>query len=503
MSLARSAAVTAASRAYLALLSLLVLPLYLQRLGAEAYGLVALFFALQVWFQLLDAGFTTTLARESARCRAAAVGRAELLALLCAIERLFLVVLVAAGAVLFLLSDTVVHHWLRLEALEPEQARRALQWMALVVMLRLLTELYRGVVTGFEQLGWLAGFNAAFGTMRLLGVLPVLGWAGATPAVFFGFQAAVGLLELAVLAVRARQLVAVNGRAGRAWDLSPLRGVLAFSMAMSLASVVWMLASQFDKLVLSGLLSLADYGAYGMATAAAMAVSMATGSLADAVIPRLTALQAEQRELAVRELYSRLSQWTAVIGCSAAAWLAAHAQPVLATWTGDAALAERMAPVLALYALGNAAMALAALPYYLQLAQGRLGLHLLGTGCMAAIQVPGVVWAASRHGAQGAAAVWLAVNLLYLLVWAAVAHRRFATGLHLQWLRRDILPAALAAAVSATVAAGLGTRLPWPEGRLASGGLLVAAACVILLASAWAAPQVRADLRRGWLRVRA
>jgi hypothetical protein len=95
------------------------------------------------------------------------------------------------------------------------------------------------------------------------------------------------------------------------------------------------------------------------------------------------------------------------------------------------------------------------------------------------------------------------VNLLYLLVWAAVAHRRFATGLHLQWLRRDILPAALAAAVSATVAAGLGTRLPWPEGRLASGGLLVAAACVILLASAWAAPQVRADLRRGWLRVRA
>jgi O-antigen/teichoic acid export membrane protein len=316
--------------------------------------------------------------------------------------------------------------------------------------------------------------------------------------VFFGFQAAVGLLELAVLAVRSRRLVGATASQEWAWDLSPLRGVLAFSTAMSVASVVWMLASQFDKLVLSGLLSLADYGAYGMATAAAMAVLMATGSLADVAIPRLTALQAERREQAVRELYSRLSQWTAVIGCSAAAWLASQAQPVLATWTGDASLAERMAPVLALYALGNAAMALAALPYYLQLAQGRLALHLLGTGCMAALQVPGVIWAASTHGAVGAAAVWLAVNLLYLLVWSAVAHWRFAAGLHLRWLGRDILPPALTAALGAIVVAGLGARLPWPDDRLATGGLLVASACVILLSSAGAAPQVRADLRRWW-----
>lgn len=502
MSLARSAAATAASRAYLALLGLLALPLYLQRLGAEAYGLVALFFALQVWFQLLDAGFTTTLARESARCRAAAVDRSQLLALLRTVERLYLVALVVAGGTLILLSDTLVHEWLRLDALAPVQAQHALQWIALAVMLRMLAELYRGVVTGFEELGWLAGFNAAIGTLRLLGVLPFLGWVGATPAAFFAFQAAVGLLELVVLAVRTRRLLGATAGPVPAWDLSPLRRVLAFSMAMSVASVVWMFASQFDKLVLSGLLSLADYGAFGMATAAAMGVLMVTSSLADVAIPRLTALQAEQREAAVRVLYSRLSQWTAVIGCSAAVWLAGHAQPVLATWTGNLSLSERMAPVLALYALGNAAMALAALPYYLQLAQGRLALHLLGTGCMAALQVPGVVWAASIHGAVGAGAVWLAVNLLYLLVWSAVAHRRFATGMHLGWLRRDIVPPALTAFVVSAVMMGIGELFPWPEGRLASGGLLVASGCAILLSAAWAAPLVRADLRLWWQHVR-
>ena len=67
MSLANRVVATAASRAYLTLLGLLVLPLYMLRMGAEAYGLVVLFTTLQVWFQLLDMGLTATLAREAAR----------------------------------------------------------------------------------------------------------------------------------------------------------------------------------------------------------------------------------------------------------------------------------------------------------------------------------------------------------------------------------------------------------------------------------------------------
>jgi len=498
MSLARSVVATAASRAYLALLSLLVLPLYLQTLGAEAYGLVALFFALQVWFQLLDLGLTTTMARESARYRAGVVAPQGLRQLLLALERLFLAVVVVAGAVLYLASGSVVRHWLQLQTLAPVDAQRALEWMALVVGLRLLAELHRSVVAGFEQLSWLAGFNAAIGSLRLLGVLPFLNVAGATPSAFFAFQVAVGLLELAVLAARSRRLVPAAARPLRLWDLSPLRGVLGFSLAMSAAALVWVLASQFDKLVLSGLLTLADYGAYGLATAAAMAVLMATGALADVAIPRLTALQAAGQAGPLRDLYRHLTQWTAVVGGAAAAWMAFHAQPLLAVWTGDTALAQRMAPVLVLYALGNAALALAALPYYLQLAQGRLGLHLAGTGCMAVLLVPGVVWAATAHGAVGAAAVWFGINTLYLLLWTAVAHARFAPGLHGRWVGRDLLPPLAAAAV----AGALGSRLPVPDGRLASAMLLVATACGILLAAALAAPRVRADLRQT-LRARA
>ncbi len=42
------------SQAYITLASIVVLPLYIRYMGAEAYGLVGFFTLLQVWFSLLD-----------------------------------------------------------------------------------------------------------------------------------------------------------------------------------------------------------------------------------------------------------------------------------------------------------------------------------------------------------------------------------------------------------------------------------------------------------------
>lgn len=480
----------AGSRAYVTLLGLLVLPQYLQRLGAEAYGLVVLFFTLQVWFQLLDMGLTATLGREAARFRAGAVRGADLRRLLQALERAFLAAVLVAGSLLYFGAETLASRWLRLEDLPPAQASRALEWMALGVMVRMLSELHRAAIAGFERLAWLAGVNAGFGTLRFVGVLPFLDAIGASASHFFAYQFVIGVLELLVLHVRTHSLVPRSASKLAYWDFRPLRGVIGFSLTMSLATVVWLFASQFDKLVLSGLLTLADYGAYGLAVSAAAAVLLATGSLAEALVPRVTGLHAAGMHGAMERLYHQASQWTTVIACAGASVLACQAERVLWTWTGDARLAASTAPVLALYALGNAAMAVAALPYYLQLAAGRLRLHLVGTGLMVSMLVPGVLWAAGRYGATGAAAAWCAVNVVYLVGWTPVVHHRFAPGLHLRWLGADIAPVMAAAAL-----AGLISRaLPWPEGRLATGVVLAAVACAILLAAALAASWGRGSL---------
>ncbi|WBE25080.1 oligosaccharide flippase family protein [Denitrificimonas caeni] len=55
------------SQIYVAGIGILILPLYIKYMGAEAYGLVGFFTMLQACFALLDLGLTPTIARETAR----------------------------------------------------------------------------------------------------------------------------------------------------------------------------------------------------------------------------------------------------------------------------------------------------------------------------------------------------------------------------------------------------------------------------------------------------
>lgn len=491
MSVKGSVAATLASRGYLTIVALLMLPVYLRHMGVEAYGLVALFFVLQIWFQLLDVGLTPTMARETARYRAGDHSATDFRLLMRSLEGVFLLVSTVAAAVLFLGADDLAKGWLKPGRLSTLEVSSSLRMMALCIALKLLGELYRGVISGFERLAWLAGFNAVFGTLRLVLVIPFLAWLGASPSNFFSFQLAAMSLETLVLIVQAYRLVPRAESGGTPWRLGPIRKVFAFSVVMSLVSLVWVTLSQVDKLLLSGLLSLAEYGEFSLAAAAAAGVLLVSGSLTDVLLPRMTRLHAQGGRAALTPLYRRASQWASISAWSVACVLAFHADRVLWIWTGDAALAARAAPVLSLYALGNAALAVGGLPYYLQFAEGRLRLHLVGTTLMVAILLPCMVWATGRYGGTGAAGAWLSANVLYLLFWTPVAHARFLPRLHWRWMAQDVLPMSVLAAGTAATCQWL----PWPSGRVGAGILLLCVSAVVLLTSAGGSSWVRGALR--------
>lgn len=483
-------AATAASRVYLAVIALLVLPFYLRLLGEEAYGLVALFFVLQVWLQLLDFGLSATLSREAARHRAGALPRESLWQLLRSIEGVFLAAAVLAGTLLLLASPVMADRWLRLEHLSRAEARSAFELLALCVVARLFGDPYRGVLAGFERQGWLAVANTSFGTLRWLGVLPFLDWAGASVRAFFAFQLVVTALESLILRLVAHRLVSPPARPVARWSLHPLQGVAGFSLSMFLASVIWVLVSQVDKLVLSGMLTLGEFGAFSLAASAATGVLIATGSLTDTLIPRLSGLQAAGLFVELHTLYRRATQWAGLIALPLAALTASQPERVLWVWTGDTVLAAKTAPVLALYGMGNAALAISAFPFYLQLARGKLCLHILGTALMVASLVPVLVWSTDRYGTTGAAGAWFAVNLLYLLAWTPVVHARFAAGLHFRWLFQDVVPIAAAAAI----AAWFTQLLPWPSDRAGTGLMLLGSGGAILIVCATASRWVRSQI---------
>ncbi len=455
---------------------------------------------LQAWFNLLDMGLSPTVARETARFRGGATDALSYRRLLRALQLIFFAVAMVGGGAMFLFSGQIAGSWLKVQALLLAQVQLALQLMAVGVALRWMSGLYRGCISGSERLVWLGGFNSLIATLRFVGVLPVLIWVGHSPEVFFTYQLLVAVVELAGLAVKAFGLfpsLPTHEKLG--WSpaslFNPIKPVVKFSLTIAFTSSVWVLVTQTDKLILSKLLPLADYGYFTLAVLAASGVMMISGPISGALMPRMARLQAEGNEAELINLYRNATQLVAVIAIPACLVLAFFAEQVLWVWTGDARATTQAAPVLRLYALGNGFLALSAFPYYLQFSKGDLKLHVVGNAIFVLLLIPSLVWATWTYGAVGAAYAWLGANAAYFFVWVPLVHRRFVRGLHAPWLLRDVGTIALITGCGSGLIYLL---VPWPDERSQVASVIALTAIIFFMMAAASSLVIREFIYSKW-----
>ena len=440
MSLKGNIAANYASQLYATLIGIVLVPLYLQYMGAEAYGLVGFFAMLQAWFNLLDLGLTPTIARESARYHGAAMSALAYRRMYRSLSIVFICIAVTGGAALFATAGAVANHWLNIRSLPPTDVLAAVQIMAVCVALRWMGGLYRGVVTGSERLVWLGGFNAAIATLRFVGVLVTMWVWGFTPVVFFWHQLAVAVLEVTVLLTMCHRLLpsghSITERIG--WSFRPIQPLLRFSLTVAFTSSVWVLVTKTDKLILSGILPLAEYGYFTLAVLAAGGITIISGPISMAIMPRMARLYAEGKHDEVRRIYNQGAQLVSVIAGSLAVTLIVCTESLLFAWTGSHEVTQAAAPILRLYAIGNGLLALGAFPYYLQYARGNLRYHLIGNFVLVVFLTPAIIVAAMKAGGVGAGWVWVSMNALYLIFWVGYVHSKLEPGLHWDWLVSNV-----------------------------------------------------------------
>ena len=493
MSLKRNVLANYVSQIYVTLIGIVIVPLYIKYMGAEAYGLVGFFAMLQAWFNLLDMGLTPTMARETARFRGGATDALSYRRFVRALEGIFLAIALTGGGIMFLAADYTARDWLHASRLPADEVRTAIQLMAAIVAMRWMCGLYRGAITGSERLVWLGGYNLLIATLRFVGVLPVLIFVGVKPTVFFGYQLGVAVIELTCLLCYAYRLFpGVPDGMRVPWSWAPLKPVLKFSLTIAFTSSVWVLTTQTDKLVLSSLLPLAEYGYFTLAVLVAGSVTVISGPVSGALMPRMARLEAEDDHAGLMRVYRQATQFVSVVAGAASVTLAFSAEPLLRAWTGDEALARYAAPILVLYAIGNGILAVSAFPYYLQYAIGNLRLHLIGNIVFVVLLIPSLIWAASKYGGFGAGCVWLTMNIIAFAAWLPIVHHKLEPGLNLRWYAQDVLIIFLIIAISGFC---LYMIRPHGGGRGWELSVVAGSGAILLLAGACASSAVRNHIK--------
>lgn len=407
-------------------------------MGAESYGLVGFFSLLQSWLLLLDLGMSPTLSREISRFRGGALSAEHLLQIFGWFKKIFISLSFLSAVILIIFSSFIASRWLKTETLDPGVVRNAVILMALIVACRWVTGIYRAAVNGFEEMVWLSWFNSAFATLRFVVVFLVFIFIGVSPFIFFTYQLIISITELLIIGWYVERLMPVkNGPISG--EFNAIKGILSFSLTVAFTSAVWIITTQTDKLILSKLMKLSEFGYYAMAVQVAGGITLVSGPVSAAILPRLTKLEAEGKHDELISLYRYATQLIVILAGTAALVLALFSKQVLFAWTGDMFLAGKVAPYLIPYTIGNFLLAIAAFPYYLQYAKGNLRLHLYGNIGFILFLIPTLIFVVFHYGGIGAGYVWISVNLLYLCIWIPVIHNRFVKGLNRKWYLQDIL----------------------------------------------------------------
>jgi O-antigen/teichoic acid export membrane protein len=395
-------------------MGLAFVPLYINYLGIEAYGLIGFFAVLHALLGLLDMGMTPTLSREMGRYTGGGHTNVSIRDLLRSIEIIAVVLSLMISTFVVVGADWVASSWVNSEELPEVVVRQSFMIMGIVTALRFLEGVYRSSIIGLQRQVWLNLVNCSMATLRGIGAICILKWISPSIQAFFIWQGIVSLFTLIVLALLTYGVLPAAVRTGR-FSIKALKGIYCFAGGILLITALKLLLTKTDKFLLSKLLTLNDYGQYMLATVVAASLTYFVGPITQALSPKLNELYASKQIKALDQAFHQGTQLVTVIVGSIAIVMIMFAEICLKIWTQDDTLSASVAPLLSLLTVGYLINFLLWVPYQMQLVYGWTSLSVRINSIAVILLVPINILITPKYGSIGAAWVWVILNIGYAI----------------------------------------------------------------------------------------
>ena len=484
------------SRVLVAVVSLACVPVYIRVLGVTGYGVIGIWIMLETLANLLDLGLSPTMTRELAATARLVEEAQNVRDLVRTMEVVYWTVGLLIGATIVLGAPLIASHWFQSSQISAGELRSYVQFIGVLILFRWPISFYSSGLVGLERqvlLSWM-GFLVAL--LRSLGAVVVLVFVSPTLVAFLTWQIAINIANTATVEASLWWSLP-KGRAPR-FRPKLLTRVWKFAGGVTATALVSMLLNDLDKLLVSGLVSLENFGYYTLASRVDGSLYMAAGSVFSAVYPALVRLAGAENEAKFAELYHRASQALSLLVFPAAITGALFAKPLIFAWTGNELIADSTAPIASLLIIGTAFHCILFIPYAAQLAHGWTSLAFWTNLAYVPVTTVLLVVLTRRFGGEGAAVVWLLITTSYLVTEMPLMYRKILRYQARQWYVNDVgIPLLACGSVAGLLAYFIEPATTRIGAALtaASAGLLVGA--VGLLAT----PLVLNQIRDLWIKI--
>ncbi len=435
----RALIVSILSKGWAAALSLIAVPFYLRFIGVEAYGVVGLFVNFSILVGFLDLGLGATLTRELARLPVKAGTLAEGRDLTRTFEFIYGLIALLIGLLVVVGSTSVAEHWVQAQTLTSSVIARALALGGVALACQWPTNLYSAGLAGLHRQVQLGIATMLFATIRIFLTVAAVWWQPSLESFFWAQTISAIFQTLGIRWLLWRSLRLDEHKP--CLRLSILNSSFRFAGGMTGIAITSIILTQTDKVILSRVLSLTDFGVYVVASTFSAGLYMLISPMFSVIFPRFSSLIHDDDSIKLADCYHTSSQVMALLVIPTAVVIALFSKELLYIWTGDYEISLNASLILSFLIMGNAFNGLLNLPFSMQMAYGWTSLALSLNILYIFFLVPGIWLASLNYGAAGGASVWLILNLLSFLLMPFLMHKKLIHGEMGNWyLYGSVIP---------------------------------------------------------------
>lgn len=450
MSIKKNVIANFLGKGWTSLLGLLLTPFYLKFLGIKAYGILGFFTSLSAFLTFLDLGLCSAFSIQIAKLVATGETKkgSELLKTLeIVIWAISLLVMLS----FWIVSPFLENHWFH-DATELH-LQKNICLMGIVIGLQFPFALYSSGLIGLQHQVILNVTNIISGTLRFIGVLLLLRFVSPTLETFFLWQICICALQALISSKFIYHFLPGDKSSftKARFNGTTFKEFIPFTLKLGALSLTGVIFANTDKLFLSKIVDLEQFGYYALATTASAGILFLSIPIFHAFVPRLTELASRNEELKLKEYYHTGAQLLSAIVLPTSLIFVLFTPSILWFWTKNTTVVENASLTTLFLFLGSAFNSMLTFPYILQIAKNRTSLAFYQNILATMAIVPLVFLGNNLLGITGVALLFMGLNIVLFFTVIPLLHMKLLKGETKKFYWQDFLLPLLGAALPTSI----------------------------------------------------
>lgn len=435
-SLGKNILVNYLGRTWSALLGIVLIPIYIKFIGIEAYGLVGFFATLSSVLGILDLGIGSTINRELARRSVNKEDNSQR-DLVRSLEIIYWTIAIVAGFIVFFAAPSIAKNWIISKDLSIDTVTNAVKLMGIGIAIQFPTSLYTGGLMGLQRQVLVNNILLITGTLKGVGAILILRFVSPTIESFFIWQIISGSIAIIILCFCIWRVLPISSSPAK-FSKAIIREIWKYAAALSINSLIGVMLSQLDKIILSKLLPLSDFAYYSIASTIGSVIWLIQIPINNAVFPDLVQIHESGDNKKAIALFHKSTQILSTILIPISSILIFFSAPILFIWLRDAVIVKNSHLLVSLIVFGLLLNAIASIPGSCANAFGWPQLVAYTNGFQAILIAPLMVLFIHLFEVTGAAIVYILINSTYVIFLTPLLIKRYFKGQSYQWFIFDV-----------------------------------------------------------------